>query len=194
MSITSPPDEDTLHDLAARLLAMPSALAELSLAEARFVIGYTKLYRFEAGTTVIMQGERKLNDFMFLVLSGDVTVEAIHVSRTDPIVMTVLGPGSLIGEMGLLDGAPRAASCVAASDLTTAVLTRGALARLIHDDATIGAKLMISVSQRLAARLRESGQKLRAYSKLARMMQEEVDSLHRAADRSEETIKSGQSG
>ena len=194
MVITSPPDEDTLHDLAARLLTMPSALAELSIAEARFVIGYTKLYRFEAGTTVILQGERKLNDFMFLVLSGDVTVEAIHVSRSDPVVMTVLGPGSLIGEMGLLDGAPRAASCVAATDLTTAVLTRGALARLIHDDATIGAKLMIAVSQRLAARLRESGQKLRAYSQLARAMQEEVACLHRAADESSGPDKTGKTG
>lgn len=180
MPTAEPPEEDTLHDVAARLLTMPSALAELSLVEARFVIGYTKLYRFEAGTTVILEGEQKLNDFMFLVLSGDVTVETIHVSRSEPVVMTVLGPGSLLGEMGLLDGAPRAASCVASTDLTTAVLTRGALARLIHDNATIGAKLLIAVSQRLAARLRESGQKLRAYTQLARAMQDEIESRDRS--------------
>jgi CRP/FNR family transcriptional regulator, cyclic AMP receptor protein len=184
MPIAPTLDEGTLHDVAARLLTMPSALAELSLIEARFVIGYTKLYRFEAGTTVILQGEQKLNDFMFLVLSGDVTVETIHVSRSNPVVMTVLGPGNLVGEMGLLDGAPRAASCVASTDLTTAVLTRGALARLMHDDAAIGAKLLIAVSQRLAARLRETGQKLRAYIQLARAMQEEIDCLHRAANES----------
>jgi CRP/FNR family transcriptional regulator, cyclic AMP receptor protein len=164
---------------AARLLTMPSALAELTLPEAQAVIGYTRHCRFEAGTTVIAQGEHEATDFMFLVLSGDVTIENIVVSRSDPIVVSVLGPGNLIGEMGLLDGAPRSASCVASTDVTAAVLTRDALSGLIRDDPAIGAKLLIAVSQRLAARLREGGQKLLAYTQLARTMQDEIDSLDR---------------
>jgi hypothetical protein len=31
-------------------------------------------------------------------LHGDVTVESTVISRTEPIVMSVLGPGNLIGE------------------------------------------------------------------------------------------------
>jgi CRP/FNR family transcriptional regulator, cyclic AMP receptor protein len=179
-SIAEPSTRRSVDDettAAARLLTMPSALAELSLDEARHVIGYTRRCDFEAGTTVIMQGEHEVTDFMFLVLAGDVTIESIVVSRANPTVMSVLGPGNLVGEMGLLDGAPRAASCVASTDVVAAVLTRGALARLIHDDPAIGAKLLIAVSQRLAARLRESGQKLRAYTQLARAMQDEIESL-----------------
>ncbi len=176
-----PPAADDEQTRAARLLTMPSALAELSLDDARHVIAYTRRCRFEAGTTVILQGETEVTDFMFLVLSGDVTIETITVSRADPTVMSVLGPGHLVGEMGLLDGAPRSASCVASTDVTAAVLTRGALARLIHDDAAIGAKLLVAISQRLAARLRESGQKLRAYTQLTRAMQQEIDSLDRCA-------------
>jgi CRP/FNR family transcriptional regulator, cyclic AMP receptor protein len=164
---------------AARLLTMPSALATLSLGEALLVIAYTKRSRFEAGTTVIMQGEHEATDFMFLLLSGDVTIENIVVSRSDPIVVSVLGPGSLVGEMGLLDGAPRSASCVAATEVTAAVLTRDALSCLIRDDPAVGAKLLIAISQRLAARLREGGQKLLAYTQLARTMQDEIDSLDR---------------
>lgn len=174
---TRPPAANDDSTDAARLLTMPSALAELSLEEALHVIAYTKRCRFEAGTTVIMQGEHEVTDFMFLVLSGDVTIESIVVSRAHPIVMSVLGPGNLIGEMGLLDGAPRAASCVASTDVVAAVLTRGALWRLIHDNPAIGAKLLIAVSQRLAARLRENGQKLLAYTQLARVMQEEIERL-----------------
>jgi CRP/FNR family cyclic AMP-dependent transcriptional regulator len=98
-------------------------------------------------------------------------------------VMTVLGPGSLIGEMGLLDGAPRAASCVALTDVSAAILTRSALANLINDDPGIGAKLMIAISQRLAERLRESGQKLRAYTQLTRAMQEEIVALDPGSSR-----------
>ena len=179
MDPTEPPEpEDTsLAALAARLLTTPSALAELSTQEAEFVIGYTLLRHFPAGTTVIEQGERDRTGFMLLVVDGDVTVENVIVSRANPIVMTVLGPGSLVGEMGLLDGAPRAASCVALSDVAAAILTRSALARLIDDDVAIGAKLMIAISQRLAERLRESGQKLLAYTQLTRAMQQEIESL-----------------
>ena len=180
--------EDTDISLAARLLTMPSALAELSPAEAEFVIGHTQLCRFKAGTTVITQGERDRTGFMFLVLDGDVTVETVVVSRANSIVMSVMGPGSLLGEMGLLDGAPRAASCVAASDVTAAVLTRSALATLIHDDPAIGAKLLIAISQRLAERLRESGQKLRAYTQLTRAMQDEIESLDPTASRHQATL------
>ena len=185
MDPTEPPEpEDTsLAALAARLLTTPSALAELSTQEAEFVIGYTLLRHFPAGTTVIEQGERDRTGFMLLVVDGDVTVENVIVSRANPIVMTVLGPGSLVGEMGLLDGAPRAASCVALSDVAAAILTRSALARLIDDVAAIGAKLMISISQLLAERLRESGQKLRAYSQLTRAMQEEIVALDPASAR-----------
>ncbi len=177
------PEDTSLAALAARLLTTPSALAELSTQEAEFVIGYTLLRHFPAGTTVIEQGERDRTGFMLLVVDGDVTVENVIVSRANPIVMTVLGPGSLVGEMGLLDGAPRAASCVALSDVAAAILTRSALARLIDDDAAIGAKLMIAISQRLAERLRESGQKLRAYSQLTRAMQEEIVALDPASAR-----------
>lgn len=179
MDRTAPtePEDASLATLAAHLLTTPSALAELSPQEAEFVIGYTLLRQFPAGTTVIEQGERDRTGFMLLVVDGDVTVENVIVSRANPIVMTVLGPGSLIGEMGLLDGAPRAASCVALTDVSAAILTRSALANLIHDNPGIGAKLMIAISQRLAERLRESGQKLRAYTQLTRAMQEEIVAL-----------------
>jgi CRP/FNR family transcriptional regulator, cyclic AMP receptor protein len=166
------------QDEAARLLTMPSALTELSLADARLVIGYTRVCRFAAGTTVILQGDSEQTDLMFLVLAGDVTVETITVQRANATVMTVLGPGNLIGEMGLLDGAPRAASCVADTEVTAAVLTRDDLSLLIRDHPAVAAKLLVAISQRMAARLRESTQKLRAYTQLTRVMQQEIESLY----------------
>jgi CRP/FNR family transcriptional regulator, cyclic AMP receptor protein len=171
------PDDTGVAALAAHLLTMPSALAELSPQDADFVIGYTLLRHFAAGTTVIAQGERDRTGFMFLVLDGDVSVETVVVSRANPLVMSVMGPGSLLGEMGLLDGAPRAASCIALTDMTAAILTRSALAALIDANPGIGAKLMIAISQRLAERLREGGQKLLAYTQLTRAMQQEIESL-----------------
>ena len=114
---------------------------------------------------------------MVLVLDGEITVETIAARRTEPVTLTVLGPGSLIGEMSLVDGGARSASCVASSDVKCAVLTRDALEALILEEPATAAKLMTAVAQRLAERLRDSGHKLRIYSQLVQSMQEEIDAL-----------------
>jgi CRP-like cAMP-binding protein len=107
-------------------------------------------HRIPEGVTFIREGDTDDTDFMLLVLDGEVTVESIVVSRTAPITVSVLGPGSLIGEMGLLDGEPRSASCTAMSDLRCALLTREALNQLLDDDPRTAAKLMMAISLRIA--------------------------------------------
>jgi CRP-like cAMP-binding protein len=114
---------------------------------------------------------------MLLVLDGEVTVETIVVSRTEPITVTVLGPGSLIGEMGILDGAPRSASCTAISDLRCAILTRDAMKQLLDDQPRTAAKLMMAISLRIAERMRENQDKLKLYAQLTQAMNEEIHAL-----------------
>ena len=53
----------------------------------------------------------------------------------------------------------------------------------IRDSPGVGAKLMIAISQRLAERLRETGQKLLAYTQLTRAMQQEIESLDPSSSR-----------
>jgi len=163
--------------LAARLLRAPTALMQLGEAEALTVVGFMQPRWFETGTTIIRQGDSADTGFMVLVLDGEITVETLVASRTQPRTLTVLGPGSLIGEMALVDGGARSASCVASSDIKCAVLTREALEALILEQPATAAKLMTAVAQRLAERLREGDHKLEVYSKLVRTMQQEIDTL-----------------
>jgi CRP-like cAMP-binding protein len=81
--------------------------------------------------------------------------------------------------MGLLDGAPRASSCVAQSPVLVAALTRDDLRRMMSDEPSVAAKLLASISQRLAERLREAGRQQRVFSQLVRAMQGEIDELNR---------------
>lgn len=162
---------------AAELLRAPTALTQLSEAEALAVVGFMQPHRYEAGTTVIRQGEADDNGFMVLVLDGEITVERFQPSRTAPVTLGVLGPGSLIGEMSLVDGEARSASCTASTAVRCAVLTRPALQALIAEQPATGAKLMTAVASRLAERLRESGQKLQVYAQLVQTLQQEVDAL-----------------
>jgi CRP-like cAMP-binding protein len=164
-------------DLAAEMLTAPSALMQLTHEEARVVVSYMQPRKIAEGVTFIKEGDTKETDFMLLVLDGEVTVESIVVSRTEPITVTVLGPGSLIGEMGLLDGEPRSASCTAMSSLRCAILTREALNQLLDDDPRTAAKLMMAVSLRIAERMRESAEKLKLYAQLTQAMQQEIEKL-----------------
>ena len=98
------PDEaerSTSADLAAELLIAPTALMQLTLQEARVVVRYMQPQMVEKGTVLIREGDTRDTSFMMLLIDGEVTIEALVVSRAEPIVITVLGPGNLIGELGL---------------------------------------------------------------------------------------------
>jgi CRP/FNR family transcriptional regulator, cyclic AMP receptor protein len=170
------------HD-AARWLRAPSALAQLNEDDALTVVGFMRPRRFDAGTTLIRQGESGDTGFMVLVIAGEVTVESQQASRTGPVTLSVLGPGSLIGEMALVDGEARSATCTASTDVSCAVLTRDALVALIAEQPTTGAKLMTAIALRLAERLREASQKLQVHAKLVRTLQQEIDVLMPTPDR-----------
>eukprot|EP01036_Dinobryon_divergens_P044172 gene44172-58917_t len=95
----------TTAQRAADLLRSTTALIQLSAAEALTVVAYMELRRCAEGETIIRQGHRGGEDgFMALVIEGEITVEAVTVSRTEPLTVNVLGPGNLMGEMSLMDG------------------------------------------------------------------------------------------
>ena len=163
-------------DLAAELLIAPTALMPLTLQEARVVVRYMQPQIIAKGTAFIREGDVRDTGFMMLLLDGEVTVETLVVSRVEPIIITVLSRGSLIGELGLLDGKARYASCIAATPLRCAILTRKALDRLMREEPGIAAKLMLAVSLRIGVRLREITDKLKMYVQLTQAMEQEIGS------------------
>ena len=174
----APPDTTPrvrAFEMAAELLTAPNALIHLSLDEARVVVGYMTPRFIPADTTFIKEGDAADEGFMALLLEGEVVVESITVSRTEPLTIRVLGPGSLVGEVGLVDEEPRSASCTTSADSLCAILTREAFKALINEEPRIGSKLLLAIAARLAERLRDNARKLRLYAKLAKAMQLEID-------------------
>ena len=167
----------SIAELGARLLIAPTALMQLTLDEALTVVSYMIPHKIAEGTIFISEGNTSDTGYMVLLLEGEVTVESIVVSRRVPVTVTVLGPGSLIGEMGLVDGQARLASCTASTEVRCAILSRDALEKLSEDDPHTAAKLMFAVSLRIAERLRETAEKLKMYTQLVQAMQQEIDHL-----------------
>lgn len=163
---------------AAALLITEGALVELSAADAREVVSYMRPERIKAGEVVIREGESTRNDFMALVLDGEVTVENSVAAAHDSMVVSILGPGGLIGDMGIIDGGPRSATCTASTDLALAVLTREALTRLMDTHPSVAARLLLAMSKRLADHLRETNRKLMTFAQVSKALQQELDAAH----------------
>lgn len=162
------------EEVAARLLVTPSALDDLKLADARRVVTYMHPQLISAGTIFIHEGEVKGNDYMMLVLEGDISVESELPGNDGSLVVNIIGPGHLIGEMGVLDGSPRSATCTAVTDIAAAVLSRSALRRLLKAEPAVGARLLLAISKRMADRLRETTRKLRTFAQMNKALQQEL--------------------
>jgi len=160
---------------AAQLLIAPTALEALTLEEALTVVDYMAPLAIDAGVTIVYEGETDDGGFMLLVLAGEVTVESEPVQfDEDNLLVRVLGPGSLMGELSLLDGAPRSATCVASTDIFAAVLTRERFLELLRQDPRVGAKLLLAVSQRLADHLRATTHKLKLFAQMNKVLSAEL--------------------
>jgi CRP/FNR family transcriptional regulator, cyclic AMP receptor protein len=162
------------EELAARMLVTPTALDDLTLSDAMKVVAYMRPQRIAAGTVFIQEGETRRNDYMLLILEGDIAVESDLPGVNESMVVNIIGPGHLIGEMGLLDGAPRSATCTASTDIAAAVLSRTGLMRLLKDHPRVGSKLLLAISKRLADRLRETTRKLKTFAQMNKAMQQEL--------------------
>src|SRR5438132_7861162 len=104
---------------------------------------------------------------MMMLLSGTVDVRKRKVGAgtddTEPgdaARLAVIKEGAVIGEMSMLDGEPRYASCRALSQVEAAVLSRSAVSQLIATHPGVGAKLLVKLTQLLAQRLRNTSSKL----------------------------------
>ena len=109
---------------------------------------------------------------------GEVTVENAPAATHEGMVVSVLGPGSLIGEMGLVDGGPRSATCTANSDLVLAVLTREAVLHMMDARPAVAARLMLAIAKRIADHLRDTNRKLMTLARVSKALQQELDAVH----------------
>lgn len=172
---TSQPTEPTWVERAARLLITPAALVQLSLDDARKVVGYMKHGVIAPGTTFVREGDEQGSDHLLLVLAGEVQVKSHDPSRqSQGVVVRVVGEGSLIGELGLLDGQARSVDCIALTELQVGVLYRSDFMRLLEEDPRLGNRLLLAIHTRTAARLREITNKFKLFVQMNKVMSAEL--------------------
>jgi len=121
---------------------------------------FMRVYRAEPGQVIIKEGDTE--DYMLFVLEG-----LINIIKTDANgdrrSMTYVGPGATLGEMSMIDGEPRFATCIAIDATVISVFTRDSMVRIIMEDPALGAKILIKLVTLLSQRLRETSSSLLHY-------------------------------
>jgi CRP-like cAMP-binding protein len=101
-------------------------LENFSTAEVRLLAHFMDVYRAPAGVEIIREGEG--GDFMLMLIEGKVEVQKQDRWNT-PQLIAVVEAGKTLGEMSMIDGEPRFATCIAVEPTLVAVLDRENLAR-----------------------------------------------------------------
>ena len=112
---------------------------------------YFRCYHAAPGAEIIREGEA--GDFMLLLIEGSVEIVKLD-PRGLPQRMAIAGPGKTLGEMSLIDGEPRFASCVTLEPTLFAVLDRAALIRVVAEEPKVGVKILMELLMLLNQRLR----------------------------------------
>ncbi|OIQ63885.1 cAMP-activated global transcriptional regulator CRP [mine drainage metagenome] len=113
---------------------------------------YFHFYTVKANADLISQGET--GSFMIVLLRGAVAVDRLQ-PWGDRLRLTEVRAGSLLGEMSLVDAAPRWSYCTTLTDSEIAVLEAGDLDRMIAQDPAAACRLIGSLARRLSLRLRK---------------------------------------
>jgi CRP/FNR family cyclic AMP-dependent transcriptional regulator len=121
---------------------------DFSTAELARVDALTCEMEIPSGRAVMTQGQ--VGREALIVLSGYADVEV------DGEVVAHIGTGDIAGEMALLDGKPRSATVVAATDMRVLVLDRGQFSELLRNP-----RAALAVAGCVSRRLQDTEREIR---------------------------------
>ena len=139
------------------LIPKCALLENFSPAEVRLLAQFMQAYRAASGVDVIREGDD--GDYMLMVLEG--RIDVLRRDRSDkPQLLATIEAGRTLGEMSMIDGEPRFATCTASGPALIAVLDRESLARIIVEQPLLGAKVLMELVLMLSQRLRATSERL----------------------------------
>jgi MFS superfamily sulfate permease-like transporter len=113
---------------------------------------YLQLEVWPAGSTIFNDGDP--GSHLFLVAQGRASVRLLSADRN--IRLATFGPGSLFGELALLDKGPRSATITADEDVVTWALAEQDFRELQFEEPEIAVNILSALGRELSGRLRQA--------------------------------------
>lgn len=135
-------DSAASQDLARKLRALEQTelFSGLNRRQLRLLAFGARWYHAEAGDTVFLKDD-VASDGVYMIIDGEAGLFLPQEGREDRLITSV-GPGRLVGELGLIRNEPRALSMVAQSDLTCLRIGEEEFLAVVENDANTTFKLL----------------------------------------------------
>ena len=121
---------------------------------------FVQAYSAAPGTIIFRESDR--GGFMCLVIEGGAEIfKQDHKFGNKRI--GEIEPGKTIGEMALIDGEPRSATCICAQQSTLVMLTREQFVRIIREHPALSVNILLKIVTMMSRRLRQTSDQLVDY-------------------------------
>lgn len=130
--------------------------SELAQREIEILARYVRAYSAEPQTVIFREGES--GAFMCLLIDGGAEIFK-QDQRYGSKRIAQVEPGKTVGEMALIDGEPRSATCICPQQSTLIMLTREQFVRVIREHPALSVNILLKIVTLMSRRLRlTSGQ------------------------------------
>ena len=133
---------------------------EFSFPQLKKLAACMDVHQVSKETLLFYEGDR--TDYLVLIVKGKIHVVKFD-SQRKPKRIATLGPGKTIGEMTLIDGEPRSASAITATDVTLLVMTVDHFNRLINEWPGVAVILVLKIAKLMSQYLRQTSGRLIDY-------------------------------
>ena len=119
----------------------------LNVAQISQIAQITSTKEFNGGETLVRQFAKDAD--LMIILDGSAKIKSFSGEE-----IAAAGPGSVIGEMSLIDEKPRSATVVAAGQVKAASISNSELWGLMDSEPQIAKVILLNIARILTARLR----------------------------------------
>jgi CRP-like cAMP-binding protein len=121
--------------------------------EVREIVRTSNVRTLRAGDALFRQGEQA--EALYIVENGELEVRA-QGTLGEEVVLAMLGAGTVVGEMAILEGTPRSATVEALSDVRVFELARADFEALRAERSRAAYKLILNLAQTMGERRRQT--------------------------------------
>jgi CRP-like cAMP-binding protein len=151
------PDQSALLDDISDMLLNNPLLSSLPATEIKSAARYFNISEIAQDEVIFKEGD--IGNFFCIIIDGTVSVQKAN-QDDENVELAKLPKGRTIGEMAVLDGERRSATCIAATDCTLLLLSKDALERMMLDAPRTAAKVIRAIAISLSRRLRMADGKM----------------------------------
>lgn len=128
------------------LLAGHYLFRDLDTAVVERIVGLAVTRRLQAGEVLFLKGDE--GDALYSVLKGQIRISATGPSGR-AVILTMMGPGDVFGEIALLDGMPRTADAIGIAPTELIMIRRGDFMALLKQEPSLALHLLKLLCERI---------------------------------------------